>query len=113
MPLTRRPEDAHREARHTETEPITIAHLSDLHFVTGRVGRFCRRILRWFHLADHNQDAIDALTTTLRPERPDLIVVSGDLTTLGDKASVRAASRFIEELATSCQVHSQDRTIII
>jgi 3',5'-cyclic AMP phosphodiesterase CpdA len=58
----------------------TIAHLSDLHF--GR----------------HDEKAAELLLASLAQERPDLTVITGDLTQRGRRCQFAAARAFIEKL---------------
>ena len=60
----------------------TLAHLSDLHF--GRIGR----------------GVLDALHRRLWQVKPDLVVVSGDLTQRARARQFRAARAFLDTLPT-------------
>lgn len=59
---------------------VKIAHISDLHF--GRT----------------NEAALAALTVTLDEERPDLTVITGDLTQSGRRREYREAAAFLQSL---------------
>lgn len=59
---------------------VKIAHISDLHF--GRT----------------NEAALAALTSTLDAERPELIVITGDLTQSGRRREYREAAAFLQGL---------------
>jgi 3',5'-cyclic AMP phosphodiesterase CpdA len=59
-----------------------LAHISDLHF--GRI----------------DETVVEALVTELNAERPDLVVVSGDLTQGARSSEFRAARHFLDRLAS-------------
>ena len=59
---------------------VKIAHISDLHF--GRT----------------NEEALAALTSTLDEERPDLTVITGDLTQSGRRREYRQVAAFLKAL---------------
>jgi 3',5'-cyclic AMP phosphodiesterase CpdA len=60
----------------------TVAHISDLHFGTEL------------------PDRLDGLVQSLRDARPDLTVISGDLTQRARAAQFRSAARYLKQLPT-------------
>ena len=81
---------------------LKIVHVSDLHFVA-------HRLLRWFErfkgLRGHDQDTLSALENAVEVLKPDLLFVSGDQSTWGDRTSLRAAQTFIFKLAERVQIN--------
>lgn len=75
--------------------PLRIVHLSDLHFVTNRI---LKRFGFYRGLSGHDPDTRDALKNAVRSLNPDLLFVTGDHTTWGDRASLSAARAFIVKL---------------
>jgi 3',5'-cyclic AMP phosphodiesterase CpdA len=112
MPRRRRnPADTLPKAA-PETRPITIAHISDLHFLSSGYPKLIRNGLRRLKLQYQDETILDAMVIHLRECKPDILVVSGDLTTLGDRASMAEASAFLARLVEACSIHSHDRQII-
>jgi 3',5'-cyclic AMP phosphodiesterase CpdA len=62
---------------------LRIAHLSDLHF------------------GDENARALEAATDWLAERRPDLVVVSGDLTRFGERREFAAAAAWLRRLRSA------------
>ena len=95
------------------TPPIRIAHVSDLHFIDSWVPIRLRRQLRKWSMGDHNQDALKALESKLKQLMPDIVIASGDLATLGDRASTAAAYSFLSNVTQeTCRLPSE-RLIVI
>lgn len=80
---------------------LKIVHLSDLHFVS-------HPLLKWFEgaagLRGHDPDTLKALHNEIANLKPDLLFVSGDQSTWGDRASLKAAKTFIVNLADQIQI---------
>lgn len=99
-----RPEDSLRSYRQSgalaEEPPLKVAHLSDLHFLklAAKLPERLKNFLRRHHMGDHNDRVLRALRSKIGQLGPDLIIVSGDLTTLGDRQSLLEAHRFLFDL---------------
>ena len=83
---------------------IRIVHLSDLHIVSHP---FLKRIDKVQGVRGHDPDILPALQRETRLLKPDLLIVSGDQTTWGDKTSLQFARNFIQELAKEIQISQQ------
>lgn len=87
---------------------VRILHISDLHFCADRVRRQLQGLTRQVHdrlgldidIHVANQTAVDALSTFVQQEDPDVLVVSGDVTAFGDRESFDEATAWIEPLLT-------------
>jgi 3',5'-cyclic AMP phosphodiesterase CpdA len=84
---------------------IRIVHLSDLHFVTHRV---LKRFERFPGLRGHDRQTLRALQYSLESLRPDLLFITGDQTTWGDRTSLRAAREFIFDVAAKIQLDTSN-----
>jgi 3',5'-cyclic AMP phosphodiesterase CpdA len=87
---------------------LRIAHISDLHFVTHPV----LRRLAFGGMHGHDSVVITALQTQLRSMEVDMLFVTGDLTTWGDKRSLRDALLFVKRLARSLGLRAKQVQII-
>ena len=90
-----------------------IVHISDLHIksegpAATRVQKAVRRLQKALDLelniAGHSQDKLNALKTRLCALRPDVIVVTGDISTYGDRASLEDAVRILKDLEDATRV---------
>lgn len=70
-------------------KPVSIVHISDLHIELEPARRY-----------PHCRQALDSIRPVLLAEQPDLLVVSGDLTTYGsaDIRHLEAARRWLDSL---------------
>ena len=88
-----------------------IAHISDLHLEDGQVRRqlpsLRQRLIKGFaealinteiNLKGHNEEKLKALKIALSALRPNLIIVTGDLTNFGDKGSLELAHKVLSDL---------------
>ncbi len=87
---------------------VRIAHLSDLHFVTHAL---LKRVA-FGGMRGHDPVVIDALGTQLKTMEVDLLFVTGDLSTWGDRKSLRDALLFIKRLARSSGLKQKQVHII-
>lgn len=74
---------------------LVVAHISDLHFIRkiqSRGGRLRSSVL---FARGHDVRRLSALATVLNHLRPDLLVVSGDVTTDGSRGALDAADRYL------------------
>jgi 3',5'-cyclic AMP phosphodiesterase CpdA len=90
------PADSAREYA-PKRQRIKIAHISDLHFVAS-VPSFLWPLLRILGVNGANQAALEALRNTFDQLKPDVVVVTGDLTSFGDHKSVNAALAYLNQL---------------
>ena len=88
---------------------LRIAHISDLHVLADpnaqqatRFQRLSARFQKAFdvevNIRGHSEGKLAALKNALRLLRPDVIAVTGDLSTYGDNASLRLAADILQEL---------------
>jgi 3',5'-cyclic AMP phosphodiesterase CpdA len=75
---------------------LRIAHLSDLHFLKSSLPNWLRPSLRSIGLGEHEPTVLNELLQTLTSESPDIIIVTGDVTSLGDSKSMHAAEIFLQ-----------------
>ncbi len=97
------------EIRFDENQPLTIAHLSDLHIFSD-ADRALTQLLnkriygylswRWRRGREHRPEILKALAEDLRLVAPEQIVVTGDLTHLGRSAEYRRAFSWLQTLAS-------------
>jgi 3',5'-cyclic AMP phosphodiesterase CpdA len=80
---------------------IRIVHLSDLHFVTHRI---LTRFEGFSGLRGHDRDTQRALQNQIENLKPDLLFITGDQTTWGDRSSLRTVRQFILDIATRIQI---------
>lgn len=79
---------------------IRVVHISDLHFVNHwLLKRFSFEGMR-----GHDPETVAALQHTVSSLKPDLLIVTGDQSTWGDRASLASAKVFILKLAALCQL---------
>jgi len=79
---------------------IRVVHISDLHFVN----HWLLRKFSFKGLRGHDPDTISALEHTVSTLKPDLLIVTGDQSTWGDRASLESAKVFILKLAALCKL---------
>jgi 3',5'-cyclic AMP phosphodiesterase CpdA len=92
---------------------FTLAHLSDLHATPVHVRRWqalsAKQALGWIkwfvqRRKEHRPEVLDALVTDLQQQRPDHIVVTGDLTNLGLEEEFSAAMPWLQQLGDGQKV---------
>lgn len=81
---------------------LKIVHVSDLHFVAHPLLKLFEPIKG---LRGHDNDTLAALENEVVTLKPDLLFVTGDQTTWGDKRSLRAARAFILNLAKRAELN--------
>lgn len=101
--------DMSRTPQRPKPETVTILHLSDLHF--GKNHRFNRD--RRYPRADA-PSLQRALITSLDAsgKKPDIVVVSGDLTERGDSREFRQARAFLNTLAKHLKLKPTHFTVV-
>ncbi len=90
---------------------LRIAHISDLHLEVANLRRKHSSLLQWLakvlgqalfdtevNARGYDRDKLQALKNVFQRIKPNLIVVSGDLTNFGDRESLKMAIDTIEEL---------------
>ncbi|HEX5707329.1 MAG TPA: metallophosphoesterase [Pyrinomonadaceae bacterium] len=89
---------------------LRIAHISDLHIKHPDVGREPPTPLQWLakvaakevgfsvEAEGHSEDKLAALSNVLRMLKPDVIVVTGDITDYGDEKSFALAAEYLAAL---------------
>lgn len=88
---------SYRDSASTAALPsIKIVHVSDMHFVTSPFWRKFEGL--WAGVNGHNPDTLPALLCEIPPLKPDILVATGDQTTLGDNHSLTAARDFLLKL---------------
>lgn len=87
-----------------------ILHLTDLHIchkdVRAKLEPLTEKIssillgfgFQSFHFGYHEELLLDSVKRIVKDENPDIILVTGDITTFGDKSSFLEACRFLLEL---------------
>lgn len=92
---------------------LAFAHLSDLHLSTpsALTGRewLSKRVLSYLSWSrkrqfEHRAEVLDALRADLAITSPDQILISGDLTQLGQPAECAQARRWLEALGSPARV---------
>jgi 3',5'-cyclic AMP phosphodiesterase CpdA len=92
---------------------FTLAHLSDLHATPVQVRHWtalsAKQALGWIKWSvqrrnEHRPEVLEALITDLHQQRPDHIVVTGDLTNLGLEEEFAAAAQWLRQLGNGQQV---------
>jgi 3',5'-cyclic AMP phosphodiesterase CpdA len=91
---------------------LRIIHCSDMHFV-ARMPGFIRPWLRSHHLGDHDDTALRAIGTAAKPLHPDIMIVTGDLSTFGDVRSLERGRQRLIELAAHIGIGDATRVIMI
>lgn len=95
------------------TRGFTFAHLSDLHLSTPAaltprewLGKRALSYLSWQRKRRHEYrpEVLDALRADLAAAAPDQILISGDLTQLGQPAECEQARRWLESLGDPLRV---------
>lgn len=86
----------------TDQVPVGILHLSDPHFVRSRLRRLGSPVRKVAGLYPHSDVTWDAVRPLVMEEGlvVDLLVVSGDLTSMGDPPSLRLARDKVDTLAS-------------
>lgn len=82
---------------------LRIAQLSDLHFITHP---FLRRF-SFGGMRGHDQAVLASLHSYLKGMEVDLLFVTGDLSTWGDRRSLRDALAFVKRLARSLKLRKE------
>jgi len=90
---------------------LRIAHISDLHIEDGQVRKDHQSLFQWLEkllgrdflknkidLKGHNEDKLDALKNIFKWLKPNVIMVTGDLTNFGDENSLKLAKDILKEL---------------
>jgi 3',5'-cyclic AMP phosphodiesterase CpdA len=90
---------------------LRIAHISDLHIEDSQVRNENRFFFEWLQkiigndlfrtkidVGGHNHEKLDALKNVFRLLKPNLILVTGDITNFGDEKSFRLAAQILKEL---------------
>jgi len=73
----------------TTSSPIKVAHLSDIHFYEssdGQIARFC-----------HSVDCLKRIESLLEDETIECLIVTGDITNMGDKLSLQRVYQWIDD----------------
>jgi 3',5'-cyclic AMP phosphodiesterase CpdA len=91
------------------TQPITIAHLTDVHLgpITGFSARYwnlkrATGYLNWARNRAHlyRRDVLDRIVADVRAQRPDHIAVTGDLANIGLPQELEQALAWLETVGT-------------
>ena len=94
-------------------ETYTLAHLSDPHLAYPHAGRFSDFLnkrffgyLKWRlkRRSEHHDDVLAQMIQDVQDNRPDHIVITGDLTHLGLAAEYAQAKRMLERLGPADEV---------
>lgn len=80
---------------------VKVVHISDLHFVNHWL---LEKFDVFSGLRGHDPDTVTALENTVSLLKPDLLIVSGDQTTWGDRASLKSVKKFILKLGRRCKL---------
>ena len=100
---------------------MKIAHISDLHFCTPRIRNHLQKLTEAiqtrFHLdleISYAQSEIaEALSAFLIEHDPDIIILSGDITTFGDAESFSDAHKWLAPILTRSKDKSARQCIIV
>lgn len=93
--------------------PVRVWHLSDPHFGSGSVVGASTLASVFKGLEGHDQDTWGALGALTRAEPPpDFLVVSGDLSSLGTRPSLRLARARVLDLASDLSLDSS-RVLVV
>ena len=100
---------------------IKIAHISDLHFCVPalyeRIQRFSSEVADKLHIdleiSRSSKEIADALTTFIGESDPDLIILSGDVTTFGDRESFDAAYDWLRPLLVRSEGRAARSCIVV
>lgn len=87
---------------------MKIAHISDLHFCTEPLQKqlqfltnaITRRLPIDLEIAFHNQHVTTALRQFIQEQDPAIVIISGDITTFGDRESFELAYDWIKSFLT-------------
>lgn len=99
---------------------ITIVHISDLHICVDAIRPaitqlrdFARKLRLDLDIQFHDESRLRILEECIRAIDPDIVCVTGDLTTFGDLASLKHATEFLSRIETRDGSKKEKRKIVL